>query len=40
MPTLIPFPTINHISVSVKRANSTSVFFKTADHAYPGADIK
>ena len=38
MTTLIPFPTINNISVSVRRSNLTLVFFRAACHANPGAE--
>ena len=34
---LIPFSTINNISISVKRSNFTLVFFKADCHANPGA---
>ena len=36
---LFPFSTIQNISVSVKSSSSTSVFFKAAFHANPGAEI-
>ena len=35
---VIPFSTINNISISVKRSNFTLVFFKAACHAKPGAE--
>ena len=38
IPPLIPFPTINNISVSVKRSTFTLVFFKAACHANPEAE--
>ena len=38
MPSLIPFSTINNISISVKRSNFTLVFFKAACHADPGTE--
>ena len=37
---LIPFSTINNISISANNSNSTPVFFKQACHANPGADKK
>ena len=37
IPPLIPFSTVNNISRSVINSNSTSVFFKHACHANPGA---
>ena len=37
IPSLIPFSTINNISISVERSNFTFVFFKAAYHANPGA---
>ena len=40
IPPLVPFSTINSISISVNHCNSTSVFFKQACHANPGADKK
>ena len=40
VPPLIPFSTINNISISVKRSNFTLVFFKAACHANPGAERK
>ena len=36
--TLIPFSTINNISISVNRSTFTLVFFKAASQANPGAD--
>ena len=38
IPPVTPFSAINKISVSVDNCNSTSVFFKQASHANPGAD--
>ena len=38
-PPLIHFSTINNISISVNRSNSSLVFFKAACHANPGAEI-
>ena len=38
IPPLVPFSTINSISLSVNNSNSTFVFFKHAFHANPGAD--
>ena len=38
IPPLIPFSTINNISMSVKRSRFTLVFFKVACHANPGAE--
>ena len=38
-PPLILFFIIKSMSTSVKRSNSTFVFFKAACHARPGADI-
>ena len=35
---LIPFPTINNISISVKRSTFTLVFFKAAFHGNLGAE--
>ena len=35
---VIPFSTINNISISVKRSNFTLDFFKAACHAKPGAE--
>ena len=35
---LILFSTINNILVSIKRSNSTFVFFKAAYHANPEAE--
>ena len=40
IPALISFSTINSISISVNNSNSSSVFFKHACHANPGADKK
>ena len=40
IPPLVPFSTINSISLSVNNSNSTFVFFKHAYHANPGADKK
>ena len=40
IPPVIPFSTINNISTSVNNSNVTSVFFKQACHAHPGADRK
>ena len=40
IPSLIPFSTINSISVPVNNSNSTFVFLKYAYHANPGADKK
>ena len=37
-PLLIPLPTINNTWILVKRSNFTSVFFKAACHANPGAE--
>ena len=34
----MPFSTINSISISVNNSNFTSVFFKAACHANPGAE--
>ena len=38
IPTLIPFLTINSMSVSVNSSNFTSVYFKAASHANLGAE--
>ena len=35
---LLPFSTINNVSISVKRSNFTLVFFKAAFHVNPGAE--
>ena len=40
IPPHIPFSTINNKSTSAINSNSTSVFFKHACHANPGADKK
>ena len=40
IPPLVPFSTITSISLSVNNSNSTSVFFRHACHANPGADRK
>ena len=40
MPPLIPFSTINNISISIKRSNFTLVIFKAACHADLGAERK
>ena len=40
IPPLIPFSITNNISGSVINSNSTSVSFKHACHANPGADKK
>ena len=40
VPPLIPFRTINSILIPVNNSNPTSVFFKHACHANPGADKK
>ena len=37
IPPLIPFSTINNISILVNNSNYTPVFFKQACHANPGA---
>ena len=34
----MPFSTINSISIPVNKSNFTSVFFKGAYHANPGAE--
>ena len=38
IPPLMPFSTINSISMSVNNSNFTSVFFEVASHANPGAE--
>ena len=38
IPPLIPFSTINNISMSVNYSNFTPVFFKRACHADPSAE--
>ena len=38
VPPIIPFPTINNISMSVSSSNFTLVFFKAACHANPRAE--
>ena len=38
IPPLMSFSTINNISMSVNSSNFTSVFFKAACHANPGAE--
>ena len=40
IPFLIPFSTINNITMSVNSSNFTLVFFKTTCHANPGAEKK
>ena len=40
IPPLIPFSTIDNISLSVDNSNFTPAFFKQACHANPGADKK
>ena len=40
IPPLVPFSTINSISISVNNSNFTFVFFKHACHANAGADKK
>ena len=40
IPPPVPFSIINSISISVNNSNYTSVFFKQACHANPGADTK
>ena len=38
--TLIPFSSINNISISLINSNFSPVFFKQACHTNPGADKK
>ena len=40
IPPLIPFSTINNISISVNNPNFTPVYFKQACYSNPGADGK
>ena len=40
IPPLVPFSTINSISLSVNNSNSTFAIFKHACHANPSADKK
>ena len=37
---VIPFSTINNISISVKRSDFTLLLFKAACHGNPGAEKK
>ena len=40
IPPLVPFSTINSMSISVNNSNFTPVYFKQGFHANPGADTK